>query len=98
MFMIAKMNEVAICIKFYMTFHVLVAIDNILVESFNELQLLETLDEPLYWKRKSKDVPFMTLSWKLKSFNAVWQIIDFFSDSFYFHYFPFLVNFIPYIF
>ena len=98
MFMIAQMNDVANCIIFFVAFHVLTAIDNILVESFSELQLLEALDEPLFWKRKSKDVPFMTLSWKLKSFNAVWQIIDFFSDSFYFHYFPFLVNFIPYIF
>ena len=72
MFMIAQMNDVVNCIIFFVAFHVLTATDNILVESYSEMHLLEALDEPLFWKRRSKDVPFKTLPCKLKTLNVVW--------------------------
>jgi len=72
MFMIAKMNDVSYCIIFFVAFHVLTAIDNILAESFSELHLLEALEEPIFWKRKIKDVSFKTPSCKLKCFKFVW--------------------------
>ena len=97
MFMLATCNTVVETIMFFVAFHVLNEIDNIYVESVSECELLESCDEPLFYKRKTKNVKWKTRSFFNKIYHIIWCILNFLHNSVYFYYFPYLVNFLPYL-
>lgn len=54
LFMIATRTTSDQCVTFFVAFHVLSAIDSIYVESFANVELLEAVEEPLYFTAHMK--------------------------------------------
>jgi hypothetical protein len=52
LFMSATRTSVETTMTFFVAFHVLGMIDNIYIESIDEVELLEAVEEPLYFKRR----------------------------------------------
>ena len=78
-----------------MAFHVLNAIDNIYVEACMNFELLDATHETLKFKRRVREIEHKSV--KHKAFHLVWWSIQFFFNTVYFYYFPFLANFVPYL-
>ena len=93
--MLATRQNIDSCINFFVAFHVLNAIDNIYVEAFSDFELLEATHETLLFKRRVREIEHKTA--KHKAFHVMWWLIQFFFNTVYFYYFPFLANFVPYL-
>ena len=96
--MCASRSSVHVIITFFVAVHALSAIDKIYLESVADMDLLETIEEPLHYKRKTKDVTFESRPWSYKIVYVVWQVFDLLYNSVYYYYLPFFVNFVPYFF
>lgn len=96
LFMCASRTQVDVIITFFVAFHALSAIDKIYLEAVADMDLLVTIHDPLYFKRSHKTVKNDRTSFKLV--YLVWLVLNFFYNSVYYYYLPFIVNFVPYFF
>jgi hypothetical protein len=97
MFNIATRTRSEDAITFFVAFHVLNAIDNIYVEALADFELLESCDEPLVLKTKVKHVKWKARRFSNKVYHIVYTSIRLFHNTCYFYFFPYFINFIPYL-
>jgi hypothetical protein len=98
LFMLATRSEVDMCITFFVAFHVLAEIDKIYAESLCSFMLLESVEEPLVYKRRPKDVKFKDRSLMIKASHILYVVLNFLYCTIYYYYAPFAINFVPYFF
>lgn len=96
LFMLATRSTVEYCITFFVAFHVLTAIDNIYAEGISGFHLLHTVEEPLVFKTRPKDIKFSSRTPAHKAIRVLWLVCEFFYNTVYYYYLPFAVNFVPY--
>lgn len=98
LFMLSTRTTVEFCIVFFVAFHVLTAIDNIYAEGVCDFALLSAVEEPLHFKKKPSEIKWAERSWQNKVIYLGLKCVQFFYNSAYYYYLPFVINFIPYFF
>ena len=98
LFLCATRSQVDWIITFFVALIMLSQIDQIYLESFCDVPMIEIIEHPLNFKRKPEDIKFNERSWQHKIIYIVWYVMYFSYNSWYYYYLPFLVSFVPYFF
>jgi hypothetical protein len=94
-FMLSTRETVEYCITFFVAFHVLTEIDNIYAEGLGDLPMKEAVDKhPLIFNDERPK--FSDRNWHNKVVRAFFLVLNFWFQTFYYYFMPFIVNFIPY--
>lgn len=96
-FMLSTRESVEECVTFFVAFNILAKIDNIYAESLSNQPLMKVTEQPLVWELSGKSVPFGSRSRLHKWIRINTVLLDRFYYTFYYYFFPFIVNFIPYV-
>lgn len=96
--MLSTRTTVEYCLTFFVAFHVLTAIDNIYAEGVCDFALLTAVEEPLHFKKKPSEIKWVERTWQNKGIYLGLKSVQFFYNSVYYYYLPFVINFIPYFF